>query len=116
MLAFPRAEGGCSDAEVLEHGFTAADQLLRHIVENDLSLNQHHGAIGNTRDRAIIFVDDDSCDTARANLCNDAPDLARDERREAFGCLIENEQIRIGHQSATDSPHPLPTPGIPPAA
>ena len=35
------------------------------------------------------------------------PDLGADQRRQAFGRLIENEQLRIGHQRAADREHLL---------
>ncbi len=35
------------------------------------------------------------------------PDLRDDERREAFGRLVEDQQARVGHQRAADREHLL---------
>ena len=38
---------------------------------------------------------------------DDPPDLARDQRRESFGRLVENQQVGIGQERAADRQHLL---------
>src|SRR3954463_4580899 len=42
---------------------------------------------------------------------NGASDLRHDERREAFGRLVEEEHARVAHERARDSEHLLLAPG-----
>jgi hypothetical protein len=37
----------------------------------------------------------------------DAPDLARDQRRQAFRGFVEDEHVGVGHQRAADGEHLL---------
>src|SRR5215510_1959541 len=58
-----------------------------------------------------VLVDHEHRLAGRAELREAAPDLLPDERRESFGRFIEDEEMRVGHQSAADGEHLLLTPG-----
>jgi hypothetical protein len=42
-----------------------------------------------------------------SRMVDDAPDLHGDQRREAFGGFVEDQQIGVGHQRAADGEHLL---------
>src|SRR5262249_41719539 len=71
-------------------------------------------------DRVAIREPDESLDVlvgheqrmpGGAELVKASPDLLPDEWRESFGCFIQDEEMRVGHQSAADGEHLLLTPG-----
>src|SRR5262245_64592356 len=58
-----------------------------------------------------VLVDHEHRLAGGAELRKAAPDLLPDERRESFGRFIEDEEMRVGHQSAADGEHLLLTAG-----
>src|SRR5947209_19305341 len=75
--------------------------------EHDAAFDQHDVSIGNRRDGSIILVDDNGRDAAAANLANDSPNLVRDHRCQALGRFVQNQQVGIRQQCATDRQHLL---------
>ncbi len=56
---------------------------------------------------AVVAVDDQRGDAVCADLADDAPDLGHDQRRQAFGGLVQDDQLRVRHQRAADRQHLL---------
>ena len=59
------------------------------------------------RDGADVLVDQQDRLAGRAQFCETAPDLVADQRRQAFGRFVEDQQARICHQRAADRQHLL---------
>src|SRR5258708_24027286 len=68
---------------------------------------QHGMAIGYLAQRSYVLVDDKDGQAFRFQLRDRAVDLRADERCEALGGLVEDQQARIGHQRAADGEHLL---------
>src|SRR5215510_13046036 len=64
-------------------------------------------AIGDANQRVDILVDHQDRQALRLEPGEALPDLSADERRQAFGRLVENEQPRVGHQRPADHQHLL---------
>ncbi len=63
--------------------------------------------VGDADQRADILVDHQNGEAAFLEPRQAAPDFGADQRRQAFGRLVENQQPRIGHQRAADRQHLL---------
>jgi hypothetical protein len=63
--------------------------------------------VGQAKQRLHVLVDDQDREPLGLELGEAAPDLHPDERRQAFGGFIEDEQARIGHQRASYRQHLL---------
>ena len=60
------------------------------------------------RDQPLdILVDDQDGLPAGAQRVEAPPDFLTHQRRQAFAGLVQNQQLRIGHQGATDGQHLL---------
>ena len=56
---------------------------------------------------ATRLVDDERGHAGGPDQPDGAPDLFAQERREAFGGLVEEQQARVGHQRSADGQHLL---------
>src|ERR1700683_2809805 len=64
-------------------------------------------SVGDAGERIDVLVDDQDGLASGAQTLQAAPDLVADERGEAFGRLVKDEQARIRHQRAADGEHLL---------
>jgi len=90
---------GCARSSALDPSYTA------------LPLTKNHDPVGDRGNRAENLVHDDRGDPGFLDRPDDSPDLARDQRREAFGRFIEDEQLRMGQSAPADGEHLLLTSG-----
>src|SRR5690606_31392993 len=86
--------------------------MLRHksfrsALPDDPPLLDDVVTIGEFAERLDIFIDNEDREAFTLQLGEDLPDFLPDQRREAFGCLIEQQQLRIGHQRPGDGEHLL---------
>src|SRR5437899_7790392 len=92
---------------MLVQQFRLCEERRAVAFEHDAALDEDHDAICDARDRRVILVDDQGGDAMLPNVVDDAPDLGRDKRCEALGRLVQDHEIRIGHQRAADREHLL---------
>ena len=64
-------------------------------------------AVGNLREVGDVLVDHQNRLALRLEHRQAIPDFVADQRREAFGGFVEDQQPRIGHQRAADRQHLL---------
>ncbi len=89
--------------------------LQRHVgLERRRIAGPHHlallddvVAVGDAGQGLDVLVDDEDRLALGFELFERVPDLDADERRQALGGFVENEQARIGHQGAADGEHLL---------
>src|SRR5437763_1576829 len=92
----------CSNSKVLVHDSRLRLEIMRGPLEYRLAFDQNHHAVDYRRDFRDTLVDQQCCDTAVARKSDGLPDFIADERGEALGRLIENEDARIGQKRARD--------------
>ena len=63
--------------------------------------------VGNPQQVSEVLVDDKNRLPQILQRLQALPDLLPDQRGKPFGCLIENQQLRIGHQGTSDREHLL---------
>ena len=63
--------------------------------EDHAAFDENDVAIRELGERSEVFVDDDRGDAGFAHGSNDPPDFLGNQRREAFGCLVENQQVGL---------------------
>src|SRR5690606_15152589 len=73
----------------------------------DLAALDEIVAVGDLDELCDILVDHEDRLTVGLQARQAIPDFLADERGEAFGCLVEDQKARIGHQRATDREHLL---------
>src|SRR3546814_6591756 len=54
-----------------------------------------------------VLVDDEDRLAPALHVADGGPDLAADDRRQALGRLVEDQQARVGHEGAADGQHLL---------
>src|SRR5205814_2407019 len=94
-----------SKVAVPEGGIGA--QRRRIALPHHAALLEDEVAVGEGGDRLDVLVDEEDRQSLGAQAPQAAPDLLTDERREAFGRLVEDEKQRIGHERAADGQHLL---------
>ena len=63
--------------------------------------------VGDFGECVHILVDHQYGLTGGLEFGEAVPDFRPDERREALGGLVEDQELRVGHQGATNSQHLL---------
>ena len=96
-----------SHPEMPVHQLRIGLEFGRRALEHDLALDQDDDAVGHGRDLGHALVDQQRRDAAVADQADGVPDLVADERREAFGRLVEDQHARVGQQRARDREHLL---------
>src|SRR2546427_1231726 len=81
-----------SYAEVSVLHVLAGAQLGRGPAPDHAPLLEHVVVIGQPRERLDVFVDEQHRQSARLEPLQAPPDLGADERRQAFGRLVEDQQ------------------------
>ena len=64
-------------------------------------------AVGEPRENLEVLVDDQDRLSAGFELAQHFPDLAADDGGQTFGGLVEDQELRVGHQRACDRQHLL---------
>src|SRR5882762_11427814 len=82
-------------------------ELGRGAAPHHAPLLEHVVAIGDSAERPYVLVDDQEREPLRFQLRDRAIDFMADERREALGRFVENEQTGIRHQRPADGEHLL---------
>src|SRR5262244_4199628 len=95
------------DAEMLMQNLRVLTQFGSGAFEYDAAFDQNYVTVGDGRHRSIVLVDNNCGDATVAYDANDAPNFSCNQRRKSLGGFIEDEQIRIGKQSASDGKHLL---------
>src|SRR5438093_3510065 len=75
--------------------------------EDGTPLDEDDAAVGERVDRRVVLVDDDDGNASLANVADHPPDVAADEWRQPLGRLVEDDQLRVGHQGPADRQHLL---------
>ena len=65
------------------------------------------GAIDHAQHLLHVLLDDQHGEAAGADALDQLEHLLDDDRREAGGRLVEQQQLRLGHQRAADRAHLL---------
>ncbi len=82
-------------------------QFNRRSSPHDQPLAKDVVIVRNAADIGKVLVDQQDRLFECLQTFQAGPDLRADLRRKTFRCLIEDQQLRIGHQSATDCEHLL---------
>src|SRR5258708_25666570 len=96
-----------SDAEIAVLQLGVRCEIGRAAAPDHASFFQHVMTVGYLAQRSDVLVDDKDGKSFRFQLRDRAVDLGADERREAFGGLVEDQEARVGHQRAADGEHLL---------
>src|SRR5687767_11427416 len=96
-----------SYAEVLMLHVGAGAQLHRRPVPHHAALFEHVVMIGQAGQRLHVLVDQEDRQAAALEPLEARPDLVTDERGQALGRLVEDQQHRIGHERPADRQHLL---------
>src|SRR5258708_4346970 len=96
-----------SDAEIAVLQLGVRCEIGRAAAPDHASFFQHVMTVGYLAQRSDVLVDDKDGKSFRFQLRDRAVYLRPNERREAFGGLVEDQQARIGHQRAPDGEHLL---------
>ena len=72
----------------------ARGELARIPGQRHAALLQHDQAIGALGHPAVVAIDDEGRDARRADLADHAPHFLHDERRQALGRLVEDDELR----------------------
>src|SRR5580698_5508022 len=87
-----------SDAEIAVLNIGGACQLFRVSGPHYAAAFDDGVTVGNPGESIDVLVDHQDRLSGGAELLQAAPDFVADQRREAFGRLVENKQPRIGHE------------------
>src|SRR5690348_5619779 len=99
--------GKYSDPEIAVLDIGRGRQFLRAARPNNAAALDDVVPVGDPGQRIDVLVDDQDRLPGCAQELETAPDLVADQRREAFGCFVENEEPRIGHQRPAYRQHLL---------
>src|SRR5579862_9239814 len=97
----------------LLHSNVAADRVVFRAKRSGVAAPAHAPtlqnvvAVGEPGENFQILIDDQDRLTGSLELLENPPDLLPDDWGETLGCLIENQQFRIGHKRAADCQHLL---------
>src|SRR5499426_1271201 len=95
------------EADEAADGLIFAAQRARVSAPAHASALEHVMAVGKSSENLEILVHDQDRLAAALELTQDFPDLAADDGGKAFGCLVQDQQLRVGHQRACDRQHLL---------
>ena len=85
---------------------SAASSRRRAMVHN-LALAHDVHAVGHAEGQGDILLDEQDAEPFALQAHQHAADLAHDDRRQTLGGLVEEEELRIGHQGARHGQHLL---------
>src|SRR5215470_5097286 len=95
------------EADEAADGLIFAAQGARVSAPAHASALEHVMAVGKSSEDFEILVHDQDRLAAALELTQHFPDLAADDGGEAFGCLVQDQQLGVGHQGACDRQHLL---------
>src|SRR5262245_14989733 len=91
----------------LEAGWIV-DKLAAVALKDDAAAIEDDGPLSEPQDFARLLLDDDRRHAFLAyDVAEHAEQLLDDDRRQAFQRLVEQQQRRVGHESAGDRQHLL---------
>src|SRR5512134_1578283 len=99
-----------SDAQVAMLHVRVRGELRGRAAPYYAALLEHVMAVGDLRERLHVLVDDEERQPPGLELGDGAVDVLADDRREALGGLVEDQQARVGHEGAADGEHLLLAP------
>src|SRR5215510_10150888 len=91
----------------------AADGLIFAAERARVSAPAHASALEDVvavckpGERLEVLIHQQDRLAAALELAQHLPDLAADDRGEPFGCFVEDQQLRVGHERARDRQHLL---------
>src|SRR5262249_19859264 len=95
------------EADEAADGLIFAAQRARVSAPAHASALEHVMAVGKPREGLVIFFHHQDSFAPALELTQHFPDLAADDGGEAFGCLVQDQQLGVGHQGACDCQHLL---------
>src|SRR5262249_28727061 len=95
------------EADEAADGLIFAAQGARVSAPAHAPAFEHVMAVGEAREDFEILVHDQDRLAAALELTQRLPDLAADDGGEAFGRLVQDQQLGVGHQGACDCQHLL---------
>src|SRR5712675_2222804 len=110
IYSFRRGPAPCSNSQIVVQLFHVRVQFRIDETFDDSPVFHDEIAIGDGRCEAEILLDQENGEALLLESPNGAADLLDDDRREAFGRLVEQEQPRAGAQDAADGEHLLLAP------
>ena len=75
---------------MLMQQFRLRSECIATAFEDHAAFDENDVAVRKFGERREVFVDNDRSDAGFAHGSNDPPDFLGNQRREAFGCFIEN--------------------------
>src|SRR5215831_12625096 len=97
-----RAPQGKSHAEETVLHVAVPRELGRRSGPCDAPFLDYVVPVGDARERPEVLVDHEDREARSLEALDRAVDLDADERREAFGRLVEDEELRVRHEGASD--------------
>src|SRR5260370_40526812 len=101
------SDSKASPREIAPPDAFIAAQRRRIALPDDAALLDDVMAVGDAGQRREVLVDDQDGEAERLEAREAAPDLGADQRRQALGRFVEDEEARVGHQGAADRQHLL---------
>src|SRR3954462_1786140 len=99
--------GPPSYAEIAALQLSIGAELGRAAAPDDAAFLQHVMPVGDARQRPDVLVDEEKRKALGLELGNRAIDLLANERCQAFGRFVEDQEARVGHERAADREHLL---------
>src|ERR1700728_3316576 len=93
---------GLSDAKITMLHIDGVRQFRRASRPHHAAALDNDMAVGDSGQRVDVLVDDQDRLAGGAQALQATPDLVADQRGEALGRFVEDNQARIGHQRAAD--------------
>ena len=83
------------------------EELVGGVFHDDAAVFHDIGAVGDTERLVGVLLDEENGGAVGIDLLDDGENLLDDDRREAEGRLIKQEQRRAGHDRAGNRQHLL---------
>src|SRR5688572_5131074 len=101
------ARSGRAFSEVRFPDLRVREEAGSGVGKRDRARLHHIAAIRDLERQTRVLLDQKDRDAERRNLAHDREDLRHQLRRESHRRLVEQEQLRAGHQRARDREHLL---------
>src|SRR6266511_2361682 len=95
------------DAEIGLLDLVVLLQLLRVVRERDRAGLEHVASVGDVEGHQGVLLDEEDRRPLRVDLADDLEDPLDEDRREPHRRLVQQEELRVGHQRAADRHHLL---------
>src|SRR5438874_1280308 len=101
------SHGSISNAQVAMPEVAIGIELGRGTLPGDASALDDRVPVGEAHQPLDVLVDDEDRLSSLPQAVEALPDFFAHERRQAFGRLVEDEEMRISHQRPPDRQHLL---------